>query len=86
MYPNSARIIPASTAHNHQVESFPYFAATFTLPISADDENGGDEKSLSAELSSPEEDVQRLASVDQIIHEKLQMAEQQSHDGNENHV
>ena len=80
MYPNSGRVIPASMAQNRQIESFPYFAATFTLPIPNPEEQGSDEQSLAAELSTPEEDVQRLASVDQIIHEKLQMAEQQSHE------
>jgi len=79
MSPDSSRIIPASLAEHRQVEAFPYFAATFTLPISTGDEDG-DEKPLAADLSSPEEDVQRLASADQIIHEKLQMAEQQAHE------
>jgi flagellar biosynthesis/type III secretory pathway protein FliH len=73
------RIIPASLAEGKQIEAFPYFAATFTIPVSTDGEEG-DEKPVAAELSSPEEDAQRLASVDQIIHEKLQMAEQQAHE------
>jgi len=77
MSPDSDRIIPASLAESKQVESFPYFAATFTLPL---EESSEDENPVAAELSSPEEDAQRLASVDQIIHEKLQMAEQQAHE------
>jgi len=79
MSPDSGRVIPAHLAENRQIEAFPYFAATFTIPLSAED-GEDDEKPLAADLSSPEEDVQRLASVDQIIHEKLQMAEQQAHE------
>lgn len=79
MSPDYSRIIPAILAEKRQIEAFPYFAATFTIPLPAEDEEG-DENPLAADLSSPEEDVQRLASVDQVIHEKLQMAEQQSHE------
>ncbi len=79
MSPDSDRVIPASLAQNRQIEAFPYFSATFAIPVAAEDEDG-DEKPLAAGLSSPEEDVQRLASVDQVIHEKLQMAEQQAHE------
>ena len=43
-------------------------------------EDAEDETPVSANLSTPAEDAQRLASVDQIIHEKLQMAEQQGHE------
>lgn len=74
-----ARIIPAERVDLRQVEAFPYFAATYTVPLS-DEEAEGDEAPVAAGLTSPAEDAQRLASVDQIIHEKLQMAEQQAHD------
>ncbi len=74
---DSDRVIPARLAESRQIEAFPYFAATFTIPLSEESEEG-DEKPLASDLSSPEEDVQRLASVDQVIHEKLQMAEQQA--------
>ena len=77
MCPDLDRIIPASLAENRQIESFPYFAASFATPLPEADEEE-DERPLGAGLSSPEEDAQRLASVDQIIHEKLQMAEQQA--------
>jgi len=76
---DSDRIIPANLAEGRQIEAFPYFAATFNVPLSSD-EDSGDEKPMAADLSSPEEDAQRLASVDQVIHEKLQMAEQQAHE------
>lgn len=76
---DSDRIIPANLAEGRQIEAFPYFAATFNVPLSSE-EDSGDEKPMAADLSSPEEDAQRLASVDQIIHEKLQMAEQQAHE------
>lgn len=80
MSPNSDRIIPASLAEGRQIEAFPYFAATFNVPVSSDEGFDDDEKPTAADLSSPEEDAQRLASVDQVIHEKLQMAEQQAHE------
>jgi flagellar biosynthesis/type III secretory pathway protein FliH len=65
-------------AETQEVEAFPYFAATFTAPLALDD-TAGDE-SLSSEISSAEEDVRRLASVDQIIFDKLQQAEREAHD------
>ncbi len=77
---DSDRIIPASLAEGRQIEAFPYFAATFNVPVSSDEGFDDDEKPTAADLSSPEEDAQRLASVDQVIHEKLQMAEQQAHE------
>lgn len=77
MSPDPDRIIPASLTEGRQIESFPYFEATFTIPLPEAGEEE-DEQPLGASLSTPEEDTQRLASVDQIIHEKLQMAEQQA--------
>lgn len=74
---DSGRIIPARLAEFRQVEAFPYFAATYTIPLPSEDETFEDETPLAANLSSPAEDAQRLASVDQVIHEKLQIAEQQ---------
>jgi flagellar biosynthesis/type III secretory pathway protein FliH len=79
MCPEPDRIIPANLAEGRMIEAFPYFAATFALPAPRED-GEEDEASVGEALSSPEEDAQRLASVDQIIHEKLQMAEQQAHE------
>jgi flagellar biosynthesis/type III secretory pathway protein FliH len=75
-----ARIIPARMAETKDVESFPYFAATFSAPLAVDDGSLEGEGSLSSEISSPEEDARRLASVDQVIYDKLQQAEREAHD------
>lgn len=75
-----ARIIPARVAETKEIEAFPYFAATFTAPLGVDDGSFEGEQSLSAEISSPEEDARRLASVDQVIYEKLQQAERDAQD------
>jgi len=80
MSPDPERIIRAGLADQRQVEAFPYFAATYTIPVPSGDEDAEDETPVGADLSSPAEDAQRLASVDQIIHEKLQMAEEQGHE------
>lgn len=70
------RIIPAEEAARKQIESFPYFAATYVavdpLAEAESDEPIGDR------LSTPEEDARRLASVDQQIFEKLQAAEREA--------
>jgi flagellar biosynthesis/type III secretory pathway protein FliH len=76
----AARIIPARMAETKDVEAFPYFAATFTAPLAVDDGSLEGDQPLSAEISSPEEDASRLASVDQIIFNKLQLAEREAHD------
>jgi flagellar assembly protein FliH len=73
-----ARIIPAHLAETKDVESFPYFAATFSAPLAVDDGTFEGEKSLSSEISSPEEDARRVASADQQIYEKLQRAEREA--------
>jgi len=78
--PAATRIIPARVAETKEVEAFPYFAATFTTPLAVDDGSLEGEQSVSADISSPEEDARRLASVDQIIYDKLQQAEREAHD------
>jgi flagellar assembly protein FliH len=75
-----ARIIPARLAELKEVEAFPYFTTTFTVPMAEDDGALGGDQSLSSEINSPEEDAKRLASVDQIIYDKLQQAEREAHD------
>jgi len=56
------------------VQAFPYFATQFTMPLDDDEEDDP----LGSALSTPEEDAQRLASVDQIIFEARQEAERQA--------
>ena len=67
------RVIPARAVDYDSLEAFPYFAAEFS-PLPAAEEGAGDEP-MSAGLTSPEEDARRLASVDQVIYQKLQQAE-----------
>jgi len=74
----SGRIITAKQAERKLIEAFPYFAANFS-PESPDWE-GQDDSSLGSTLSTPEEDAKRLASVDQVIFEKLQIADQEAQD------
>ena len=57
------------------VEAFPYFSTQYTVPL-LDTEDGDDP--LGSELSTPEEDARRLASVDQIIFERRQEAEREA--------
>lgn len=75
---SAERFIPARKVDLGSIESFPYFAAHMP-PLPEDEEEAGDEP-LAAELSTPEEDARRLASVDQIIYEKLQQAERDAQD------
>jgi flagellar assembly protein FliH len=72
------RVIPARKVDYDSIESFPYFAAQFAP--SMDEDEDGDDNPLSANLSTPEEDANRLASVDQIIYQKMQQAERDAHD------
>jgi flagellar biosynthesis/type III secretory pathway protein FliH len=67
------RVIQARYVDDERVEAFPYFAAQFSRPL--DGMGDDDDAPLGSTLSSPEEDARRLASVDQIIFEKLQEAE-----------
>ncbi|MGA2081771.1 MAG: FliH/SctL family protein [Holophaga sp.] len=71
------RIIRARLVDDRRVESFPYATAPFApaLPLGE-----GDDTPLGAALTTPEEDARRLASVDQVIFEKLQQAERDALD------
>jgi flagellar biosynthesis/type III secretory pathway protein FliH len=80
MCPSPARIITASEAESTQQEAFPYFAATFAAPVSGLEEGYEDDEPLLNEITSPEEDAARLASVDQQIYEKLQQADREAQD------
>jgi len=71
------RVIPALRAHGRKIETFPYATAQYTLLPDLDAEG---DAPLAAGLSTPEEDAQRLASVDQVIFEKLQQAERDALD------
>jgi flagellar biosynthesis/type III secretory pathway protein FliH len=72
------RIIRAHRAEHHTIESFPYFTAHFSNPLPEDADDN--DAPLGAALSTPEEDAKRLASVDQVIYEKLQQAERDALD------
>ena len=72
---SAERIIRADRVEDRLVEAFPYFSTQYTVPL-LDEEDGDDP--LGAELSSPEEDARRLASVDQIIFERRQQAEREA--------
>lgn len=72
------RVIPAGRVEHHRIESFPYTAPRYTkMPAPEDD---GSDAPLGAALTTPEEDARRLASVDQVIFEKLQQAERDALD------
>jgi flagellar biosynthesis/type III secretory pathway protein FliH len=76
------RVIPAMRVEHHRIESFPYSAARYTkmpAPGEEEEEESNDEP-LGAALTTPEEDARRLASVDQVIFEKLQQAERDALD------
>ncbi len=75
---SAERVIPARRVDLDTIEAFPYFAADFSGAM--DPGEALDDEPLSAELTTPEEDARRLASVDQIIFEKLQQAERDAHD------
>ncbi|HNX95177.1 MAG TPA: FliH/SctL family protein [Holophaga sp.] len=75
---SSPRIIPAHVAEEKDIEGFPYFAATFTVPFP--EESSEDDAPVLSELTTPEEDAERLASVDQQIQTKLQRAEEEAQD------
>ena len=70
---SARRVIPALKVDHDAIEAFPYFSAQFAPDLG--EEEGGDDAPVSAELTTPEEDARRLASVDQIIYQKMQQAE-----------
>ena len=70
------RVISARHAETKRIEAFPYFDAQYHHPLpETHDEDDGNDTPLAAILSNPEEDAKRLASVDQVIYEKMQQAE-----------
>jgi flagellar biosynthesis/type III secretory pathway protein FliH len=75
---SAERVIPAGRVEHDRIESFPYVAPRYTkMPAPEDEDN---ETPLGATLTTPEEDARRLASVDQVIFEKLQQAERDALD------
>ncbi len=75
---SAERVIPARRANDRQIASFPYFTAQFSRPLP--EEGDDSDAPLGAALTTPEEDARRLASVDQVIFEKLQQAERDALD------
>ena len=73
------RVIPARHAEGKRIESFPYFDARFNRPLpETPEEEDGNDTPLAAALSNPAEDAKRLASVDQVIFERMQQAEREA--------
>jgi len=75
---SAERVIPAHRVDDRLVGSFPYFTAHFSNPLPESDDDS--DAPLGSALTTPEEDARRLASVDQIIFEKLQQAERDALD------
>jgi len=78
MSPNSVRIITAREAEFTEQEAFPYFAANFSASVQGLDEENDDP--VMNEITNPEDEAKRLASVDQQIYEKLQQADREAQD------
>lgn len=72
------RIIPSDLARLKDVESFPYFPVDPSLVLEGGGQ--GDDDPIGAKLSTPEEEAQRLASVDHVIHTRMQEAERHAQD------
>jgi len=74
---SAERVIPARKVDPDSIEAFPYFAAQFAPDLGLGEGEGEEnpDAPVSAELTTPEEDARRLASVDQIIYQKMQQAE-----------
>lgn len=73
-----ARIIPADSPAARSWEAFPYFTASYAQSPLEGEGEAPEDVPVSAELSTPEEDARRLASVDQQIYLKLQEAEREA--------
>lgn len=73
---SSERIIPFHLAQDKEMEAFPYFPVDPSLVLEG--LGPGDDDPIGANLSTPEEEAQRLASVDHIIHTRIQEAERRS--------
>ena len=74
---SAERVIPARRVDDRRIESFPY-SSTRANPLP--DEEDDSDAPLGSALTTPEEDARRLASVDQVIFEKLQQAERDALD------
>ncbi len=74
------RVIPSTVAHQKAVEAFPYFPVDPVMALEAEQPEGQDDTSIGAGLTTPEEDAARLASVDHLIHARMQEAENRAQD------
>ncbi len=68
--------IPAEKVDPAQVQAFPYQAINPTLVVSSQDPN--DDAPIGAVLTSQEDDLKRLSSVDQQVYERMQEAERKA--------
>jgi flagellar assembly protein FliH len=75
---SNERVIPSDLARDKTVEAFPYFPVDPSLVLESS--GAGDDDPIGAKLSTPEEEAQRLASVDHIIHTRMQEAERHAQD------
>jgi flagellar assembly protein FliH len=75
---SSDRIIPSDLARDKAVEAFPYFPVDPSLILEGS--GSGDDDSIGSKLSTPEEEALRLASVDHVIHTRMQEAERHAQD------
>lgn len=76
MSPKREAFIPAEKVDPSAVQAFPYQPINPTLVPSAGD--GDDDAPIGSELSTREEDLKRLASVDQLVFERMQEAERKA--------
>ncbi len=74
------RIIPSLLAQDKEIEAFPYFPVDPVMALEAAEGESHDDTSIGSSISTPEEDAARLASVDHVIHLRLQEAESQAQD------
>lgn len=75
---SSERIITSAHAQDKDVSAFPYFPVDPSLVLEGS--GSSDDDPIGAKLSTPEEEAQRLASVDHIIHTRMQEAERHAQD------
>ncbi len=75
---SAERVIPARHVAFRRMEALPYSTPHYTIPLPRHDEDN--DAPVGASLTTPEEDARRLASVEQVIFEKLQQAERDALD------
>lgn len=72
------RIITAAAARHHDLEGYPYFAVDPNPSLESQLSETTNEESIASEISTPEEEAQRLVSVEHQIQARMQQIEQQA--------